>query len=110
QEVESFSRQIMQSGAAPCGFTTGWISWVQLENFSAWHNLAIGTNQNGIGDVNSALTVNGPTQARHWENLKKWQDEGLFQYGGPEGGADAPPKFYAQECAIYMNSSASRAG
>ena len=26
------------------------------------------------------------------------------------GGADAPPKFYAQECAMYMNSSASRAG
>ena len=26
------------------------------------------------------------------------------------GGGDAPPKFYSQECAIYMNSSASRAG
>src|SRR5690606_25952742 len=25
-------------------------------------------------------------------------------------GNDAPPKFYSQECAIYMNSSASRAG
>ena len=31
------------SGAAKCGFTTGWISWVQLENFSAWHNQSIGT-------------------------------------------------------------------
>ncbi|HHY48242.1 MAG TPA: extracellular solute-binding protein, partial [Alphaproteobacteria bacterium] len=53
---------------------------------------------------------NGPVQVRHWENLKKWQDAGIFQYGGPVGGNDAPPKFYAQECAIYMNSSASRAG
>jgi sn-glycerol 3-phosphate transport system substrate-binding protein len=26
------------------------------------------------------------------------------------GGGDAPPKFYSQECAMYMNSSASRAG
>jgi sn-glycerol 3-phosphate transport system substrate-binding protein len=49
-------------------------------------------------------------QVKHWENLKRWQDEGLFQYGGPVGGNDAPPKFYAQECAIIMNSSASRAG
>jgi len=110
EEVEAFSRQIMSSGAAPCGFTSGWISWVQTENFSAWHNQSIGTNGNGFGAIDSQLSFNGPVQVRHWENLKRWQDEGLFQYGGPVGGNDAPPKFYAQECAIYMNSSASRAG
>jgi sn-glycerol 3-phosphate transport system substrate-binding protein len=110
EDVESFSKKIMESGAAKCGFTTGWISWVQLENFSAWHNQPIGTLENGFGGLGSELTVNGPVQARHWANLKKWQDEGIFQYGGPVGGNDAPPKFYSQECAIYMNSSASRAG
>lgn len=110
QDVEDFSKKIMASGAAKCGFTTGWISWVQLENFSAWHNLPIGTNGNGFGDMNSKLTVNGQVQVKHWENLKKWQDAGIFEYGGPGGGADAPPKFYSQECAMYMNSSASRAG
>ncbi len=110
EEVEAFSRQIMASGAAPCGFTSGWISWIQTENFSAWHNVAIGTNGNGFGDVNSELLFNNPTVEMHWANLKRWQDEGLFQYGGPVGGNDAPPKFYAQECAMIMNSSASRAG
>jgi len=109
-EVEEFGQKIMDSGAAPCGFTTGWISWVQLENLSAWHNQPIGTLENGFGGLETELTVNGPVQVKHWENLKKWQDSGLFQYGGPTGGNDAPPKFYAQECAIYMNSSASRAG
>lgn len=109
-EVEAFSRQIMEAGAAPCGFTSGWISWIQTENFSAWHNVAIGTNQNGFGDVNSELLFNNPTVEMHWANLKRWQDEGVFQYGGPVGGNDAPPKFYAQECAMIMNSSASRAG
>jgi sn-glycerol 3-phosphate transport system substrate-binding protein len=109
EDMEAYSKKIMESGAAKCGFTTGWISWVQLENFSAWHNLQIGTNQNGFGSVDSQLTFNGPTQVRHWANLKKWQDEGLFQYGGPVGGDDAPPKFYSQECAMYMNSSAARA-
>jgi sn-glycerol 3-phosphate transport system substrate-binding protein len=109
-EVEAFSRQIMASGAAPCGFTSGWISWIQTENFSAWHNVAIGTNGNGFGDVNSELLFNNPTVEMHWANLKRWQDEGVFQYGGPVGGNDAPPKFYAQECAMIMNSSASRAG
>ncbi len=110
EEVEAFSKKIMESGAAKCGFTTGWVSWVQLENLSAWHNQPIGTLQNGFGGLDSKLTVNGPVQVKHWENLKKWQDAGIFQYGGPTGGNDAPPKFYSQECAMYMNSSASRAG
>ena len=109
-ELETMSRQIMSSGAAPCGFTSGWITWVQNENFSALHDQPFGTLENGFGGMGSEFTFNGPVQVKHWENLKKWADEGLFQYGGPVGGNDAPPKFYAQECAIYMNSSASRAG
>lgn len=110
EEVESFSKKIMSSGAAKCGFSSGWISWVQLENFSAWHNVPVGTMDNGFGGLDAKLTMNGPEQVRHWSNLKKWQDEGIFQYGGPGGGADSAPKFYAQDCAMYMNSSASRAG
>ncbi len=110
EDVEVYSKKIMDSGAAKCGFTTGWISWVQLENFSAWHNQQIGTKENGFGGLDTELSFNGPLQVRHWENLKKWQDAGAFQYGGPVGGSDAPPKFYTQECAIYMNSSASLAG
>ena len=109
-EVEAFSRQIMSSGAAECGFTTGWVSWVQLENFSAWHNQQIGTLENGFGGLETELTFNGPVQVRHWENLARWQQEGVFQYGGPGGGADAPQMFYSQACGMYMNSSASRAG
>ncbi len=63
EDVEAFSKKIMTSGAAKCGFTTGWISWIQLENFSAWHNLPIGTNENGFGSVDSKLSFNGPTRS-----------------------------------------------
>jgi sn-glycerol 3-phosphate transport system substrate-binding protein len=110
EELEQFSRQIIESGAAPCGFTTAWISWIHTENLSAWHNQPIGTLENGFGGLGAELQVNGPLQVRHWENLARWQEDGLFQYGGPGGGDDAPPKFYSQECAIYFNSSAGRAG
>lgn len=109
-EVEDFSRKIVESGAAKCGFTTGWVSWVQLENLSAIHDQPYGTLENGFAGLGTEFTFNGPVQVKHFENLKKWADEGLFQYGGPVGGPDAPPKFYSGECAIYMNSSASRAG
>ncbi|MDO5528942.1 MAG: sn-glycerol-3-phosphate ABC transporter substrate-binding protein UgpB [Paracoccus sp. (in: a-proteobacteria)] len=110
EQMEEFSRQIVESGAANCGFTTGWVSWIQTENFSAWHNQPIGTLENGFGGLEARLNVNGEVQAMHWDNLKRLADEGLFQYGGPVGGDDAPPKFYSQECAMIMNSSASRAG
>src|SRR5690606_33686128 len=109
-ELEESSRKIIDAGAATCGFTTGWVSWVQTENLSALHDLPYGTLQNGFGGVGTEFVFNGELQARHWENLAKWSKDGIFAYGGPAGGADAPPKFYSGECAIYMNSSASRAG
>lgn len=109
-EVESFSKKILESGAATCGFTSAWVSWIQTENLSALHDLPYGTLQNGFGGLGTEFTFNGELQARHWDNLAKWNSEKIFSYGGPAGGADAPPKFYSGECAIYMNSSASRAG
>lgn len=109
-EVETFSRKIKDSGAAPCGVTSQWISWIQTENLSAWHNQPIGTEGNGFGGTAARLTLNGPVQVKHWGNLKKWADEGIFKYGGPVSGDNAPPMFYSQECAIFMASSAARAG
>lgn len=109
-EMESFARKIKESGAANCGITTEWMSWVQTENLSALHDQPFGTLENGFGGMGAEFTFNNPVVVQHWENLKKWSDEGLFQYAGPAGGADAKPKFYAQECAIFMGSSASRAG
>ncbi|NDA94125.1 MAG: extracellular solute-binding protein [Betaproteobacteria bacterium] len=32
---------IKSSGAAKCAYTSSWVSWVHLENFSAWHNVPI---------------------------------------------------------------------
>ena len=109
-EVEEFSKKIVESGAAKCGFTSAWISWIQLENLSAIHDQPYGTLENGFGGLETEFTFNGDVQVKHWDNLKKWADAGIFQYGGPAGGLDAPPKFYSGECAIYMNSSGSRAG
>lgn len=110
KEVEEFSRKIVTSGAAKCGFTSAWITWVQTENLSALHDQPFGTQENGFGGFNAKFEFNGPVQVKHWANLKKWQDEGLFKYGGPVGGDQAATMFHAQECAITMNSSAGRAG
>ena len=110
EQLEEFSNTIRESGAASCGFSSRWISWIQTENFSAWHNQPIGTLENGLGGPDARLSLNGPEQVRHWGNLKRWADDGLFKYGGPVAGDNAAPLFYTQECAIYMESSGGRAG
>ncbi|MFN4101378.1 MAG: sn-glycerol-3-phosphate ABC transporter substrate-binding protein UgpB [Pararhodobacter sp.] len=109
-EMVEASRAIVDSGAAPCGFTTSWPSWVMLENFSAWHNIPLGTQANGFEGFDTEFVFNNEHVARHWDNLKTWSDEGLFRWGGPGPGPDAFPAFYAGECAIVFGSSASRAG
>ncbi|MCC5985189.1 MAG: sn-glycerol-3-phosphate ABC transporter substrate-binding protein UgpB [Rhodobacteraceae bacterium] len=109
-EAEAAARAIVESGAAPCGFTTSWPSWVMLENFSAWHNIPLGTRANGFEGFDTEFVFNNDLVARHWDNLAAWQDGNLFRWGGPGPGPDAFPAFYAEECGFVFGSSASRAG
>ncbi len=107
-ELAEASRQIISSGAATCGFTTGWQSWVQLENFGALHNIPFATNENGFAGFDTELTINDEARVRHIQNMADWQSEGIFKYGGRR--SDSAPLFYSGECAMYMNSSAAYAG
>ncbi|HFD14734.1 MAG TPA: extracellular solute-binding protein, partial [Rhodospirillales bacterium] len=97
-----------QAAGYPCGFTTGWQSWVQIENFSAWHNLPLGTKQNGFAGLDTELVFNKTPVVKHIANMGEWQKSKIFDYGGRR--SDSAPKFYNQECVMYMNSSAAYAG
>ncbi|MBF8224114.1 sn-glycerol-3-phosphate ABC transporter substrate-binding protein UgpB [Halomonas sp. 328] len=110
EAVADYSRRLRESGAANCGFTTSWPSWVMLENFSAMHDSPLGTLENGFAGFETELVFDNDLVARHWDNLKAWQDEGVFRWGGPGPGDDAAPMFYAGECAMFFGSSAARAG
>ncbi len=98
----------LQAAGYACGFTTGWQSWVQLENFSAWHNVPFASESNGFAGLNTELTFNSPLHVTHIGQLAEWQKSKIFDYGGRR--SDSAPKFYNQECAMYMNSSAAYAG
>ena len=41
----------LKAAGQDCVYTSGWPSWVHIENFSAWHNVPIGTKQNGMGGI-----------------------------------------------------------
>tara|TARA_R110002012_G_scaffold86187_4_gene214341 strand:+ start:150 stop:1478 length:1329 start_codon:yes stop_codon:yes gene_type:complete len=109
-EMGEMSQQILDEGATSCGFTMAYAAnWVGLENFSALHNKPVGTLENGFGGLETEFNFNGDLQARFWDQLKEWSDSGIYSYAGPANGPDAAPSFYSSDCAMYMNSSASRA-
>jgi sn-glycerol 3-phosphate transport system substrate-binding protein len=104
KEVGEFSRRIIGAGAAKCGFSTGWPSWILFENMAAWHDLPFATHQNGFGGVDTQLLVNGEFQGKLIGRLVGWQAEKVYSYGGR---MDLPdPKFTSGECAMYLQSSA----
>ena len=35
-------------GAASCGYTSTWLTWIHTENFAAWNDTPWGTNENGL--------------------------------------------------------------
>ena len=82
------ARKLKTAGNA-YGFTTNWISWIQLENFSAWHNLPYGTRTNGFEGLDTEFTINGPVQVRHFTNIYNLSKEGVFVYGGRENKANS---------------------
>src|SRR5690625_4925078 len=106
-QVRAASKQIVDSGAATCGFATSWPTWVQFEQMGALHNEPIATLANGMEGLGAELTVNSPFFVRHVQNLLNMQEEGSFTYAGRDSAADA--LFPSGECAIVMGSSAMRA-
>ncbi|MFH2129999.1 MAG: sn-glycerol-3-phosphate ABC transporter substrate-binding protein UgpB [bacterium] len=106
-EVADYSRKIIQAGYK-CGFSTAWISWIQLENLSAWHNVPFGTKSNGFDGLDTEFVMNGPLQVKHIQALADWQKENIFVYGGRRNLGNA--KFSSGECGMYTESSAGYAG
>jgi sn-glycerol 3-phosphate transport system substrate-binding protein len=105
-DIEAAARKLRESRVA-CGFTTHWPSWVNVENFSAYHNIPIATKANGMGGLDAELTIDNPLLVRHIAALTEWQKTKLFDYGGRATRAE--PKFQSGECGIFLGSSATRA-
>jgi sn-glycerol 3-phosphate transport system substrate-binding protein len=102
-EVALAAAKLKASGHK-CPFTTSWISWTQLESFSAWHNVLFATKNNGFGGLDTRLVFNTPLHVRHIENLANMAKSGLFIYKGRDNAADAT--FVSGECAMATGSSA----
>jgi sn-glycerol 3-phosphate transport system substrate-binding protein len=101
-ELFADAKKIRAAGYA-CGFTSSWISWIQIEQFSAWHNLPLGTKANGMDGTDTVLEFNNPIVARHIQNLADAEKDKTFDYGGRTTEPDQ--KFVSGECGMTLNSS-----
>jgi sn-glycerol 3-phosphate transport system substrate-binding protein len=107
KELRATAEKLKAAGQ-DCVYTTGWPSWVHIENFSAWHNVPSGTKQNGMGGFDTEFKINSPLHVRHVAMLGDMAKKGLFTYAGRTNQADG--KFQAGECAMATISAGALAG
>jgi len=106
KEFLADAEKLKASGQA-CVYTTSWPSWVHIENFSAWHNVPIGTKENGMAGLDTEFKINTPLHVRQIAMLGDLAKKNMFRYAGRtnQGGA----KFSSGECAMLTDSTGAQA-
>lgn len=102
-ELETAAGQAKDAGVeAPLSF--GWQSWSMIENYSAWHNIPTGTEENGFAGTDTELTINNDAVVNRIQRIADMGKDGLFKYGGRRG--DSRAMFVNGETVFWINSSA----
>jgi sn-glycerol 3-phosphate transport system substrate-binding protein len=103
-EVFEAAKKLKAAGHATCGFSNSWVTWVNLEQLSAWHNVPLASKANGLDGFDTVLEFNGPLQVKHLENLVELQKDKTYDYAGRTNTGEG--RFTSGECPLYLTSSA----
>jgi len=107
EEFEAALKAIKAADPARCAYGYEPSVWVDLEQFSAIHDLGIATNNNGYDGLDTQFTYNTTLHVKHMENIKRWLDEGLAEMKTAATGATSQDAFAQNQCAFYLGSIAS---
>ena len=103
EELEIAAEKAKEAGVvAPLSF--GWQSWSVIENYSTWHNIPVGSKENGFAGLDTELTFNNAAVVNNIQRIADMGKKGLFKYGGRRG--DSRAMFVNGECIFWINSSA----
>ena len=102
-EVFEDARKLKAAGYTTCGFSNAWVTWVNLEQLSAWHNVPLASKANGLDGFDTVLEFNGPLQVRHLEKLIELQKDKTYDYSGRTNTGEG--RFTSGECPIFLTSS-----
>ncbi|WP_431016061.1 sn-glycerol-3-phosphate ABC transporter substrate-binding protein UgpB [Bradyrhizobium pachyrhizi] len=103
-QVFDDAKKLKAAGYNTCGFSGSWVTWVNLEQLSAWHNVPLASKANGLDGFDTMLEFNGPLQVKHLENLVELQKDKTYDYAGRTNTGEG--RFTSGECPIYLTSSA----
>jgi sn-glycerol 3-phosphate transport system substrate-binding protein len=106
QEVRAAAETLHAKDAAPVAMTTSWPTWIQLEQYSALHNLAFATKADGFDGLDAELVFNSKAHVKHIERLLEMSKDGSFKYAGRDTAPD--PLIVSGEAAISFGSSSAR--
>ena len=96
-EVFEAAKKLKAAGHPNCGFGNAWVTWVNLEQFSAWHNVPLATKSNGMDGFDTELKFNSPLHVKHLENLVELQKDKTYDYSGRTNTGEG--RFTSGECA-----------
>ena len=102
-QVFDAAKKLKAAGYTTCGFSNAWASWAHIEQFSAWHNVAIGTKANGLDGFDTVLKFNSPLHIKHLQNLIDLQKDKTYDYSGRTNTGEG--RFTSGECPIMLTSS-----
>jgi len=102
-EVFQDAKKLKAAGYTTCGFSNAWVTWINLEQLSAWHNVPLASKANGLDGFDTVLEFNRPLQVKHLENLIELQKDKTYDYSGRTNTGEG--RFTSGECPIFLTSS-----
>jgi sn-glycerol 3-phosphate transport system substrate-binding protein len=106
EEVVKAARAIKAKNAAEIPCTTAWLSWIQLEQYSALHNIPFASEADGFNGLGAKLEINSKAHVKHMATLVEMSKEGTFKYAGRFNAAD--PLLVSGKAGIHFDSSGMR--
>jgi len=103
-EVFEAAKKLKASGHPTCGFSNAWVTWANIEQLSAWHNVPLATRANGLDGFDAVLNFNGPLHVQHLQHLVELQKDKTYDYSGRTNTGEG--RFTSGECPIFLTSSA----
>jgi sn-glycerol 3-phosphate transport system substrate-binding protein len=106
QDVVAAAKVIKDKNAATVPMTSAWLTWVQLEQYSALHNIPFASKSDGFDGLDAQLEINSKAHVKHMQRLLDMAKEGTFKYAGRDS---APEQLLISgDAGIQFTSSAAR--
>jgi sn-glycerol 3-phosphate transport system substrate-binding protein len=103
-EVFEAAKKLKANGHPNCGFGNAWVTWINVEQLGAWHNVPLSTKANGMEGFDTVLNFNSPLHVKHLQNLVDLQKDKTYDYSGRTNTGEG--RFTSGECPIFLTSSA----